>query len=95
MGRIIGLLKVTKLQKWPYEDLKKASDKEIIDFYEKGSYIGVNYHTHQINEHNRNNTYKNIGYSISYAISIYFITWLAFILLITYVVHEIMKSRGH
>jgi hypothetical protein len=94
MNRIIKSLVRSKLQEWPYDELKQATDDEMIEWYRKVGWIGTETRYQNILAVEKNHTYSRIGTGIMSVIFGYIIGWLLIILLVVFVAYRIAHLSG-
>jgi len=94
MSRIVKSLIRSRLQQWPYEELKDNSNEQLFEFYGKVAWIGTEHRYQNILAHDRNVTYSQIGTGVIAIIFGYIVGWMAIILCAVYVIYQINHHTG-
>ena len=93
-GRIWRALQRTRLQQWPYPELKNTTDKQIEDFYTKIGFEGTVERSRKIEASNNESLSYHVGYGIIVFIFSYCMTWLVMIGGAIWLIYSVMHHAG-
>lgn len=94
MSRILKSLIRSKLQKWPYDELKDNTNEQIIEFYREVAWIGTEHRYQNILAFKKNKAYNQIGTGLVVIVFGYIVGALAVMLVPVYIIYHIVHSTG-
>jgi len=94
MGCYWDIIKKTKLQEWPYSEMKLASNKEIEQWYKNGGWKGTSFKLQQNEVRAQNETYRQIGGGLIGIAFGYLIMWMIMILFGIFIFYKIAHHIG-
>ena len=94
MRPYVTIIKNTRLQEWPYPEMKQASNQEIDDWYWKEGFKGNSWRSLKIDTANKNTTYYQIGSGMVGIAFGYIMGWMLIILFLVFFVYKIMHHGG-